>query len=92
MWLDFDKSETHLLMAILIKKQPVDNEFLSLGLTYKMQENHKNALEYFNKALEENVSRAAESVADVGWDTQADLLEEKNYGGVVLMLLKYYFP
>ena len=51
---DLDKSETHLLMSILIKKQPVDAEYLSLGLTYKMQEKHKDALDYFNKALEEN--------------------------------------
>ena len=51
---DLEKSETHFLMAILLKKQPVDAEYLSLGLTYKMQENHKDALEYFNKALEEN--------------------------------------
>jgi tetratricopeptide (TPR) repeat protein len=49
-----ENSETHLLMAILIKKQPVDAEYLSLGLTYKMQENHKDALEYFIKALQEN--------------------------------------
>ena len=51
---DLDKSETHLLMSILIKKQPVDAEYLSLGLTYKMQEKYKDALDYFNKALEEN--------------------------------------
>ena len=51
---DLDKSETHLLMAILIKKQPVDAEFLSLGLTYKLQGKHKEALDYFNKALDEN--------------------------------------
>ncbi|MGY5847889.1 tetratricopeptide repeat protein [Salegentibacter sp. HM20] len=51
---DLEKSETHLLMSILIKKQPVDAEFLSLGLTYKLQEKHKDALEYFDKALEEN--------------------------------------
>jgi tetratricopeptide (TPR) repeat protein len=51
---ELDKSETHLLMSILIKKQPVDAEFLSLGLTYKLQEKHKDALEYFIKALEEN--------------------------------------
>lgn len=51
---DLDKSETHLLMAILIKKQPVDAEFLSLGLTYKLQEKYKEALDYFDKALEEN--------------------------------------
>jgi len=41
-------------MSILIKKQPVDAEYLSLGLTYKMQEKYKDALDYFNKALEEN--------------------------------------
>lgn len=29
-------------------------EYLSLGLTYKMQEKHKDALDYFNKSLEEN--------------------------------------
>lgn len=51
---DLEKSEMHLLMAILIKKQPVDAEFLSLGLTYKLQKDHKKALEYFNRSLEEN--------------------------------------
>ncbi len=51
---DLDKSETHLLMAILIKNQPVDAEFLSLGLTKKLQEDYKPALDYLNKALEEN--------------------------------------
>jgi len=51
---DLKRSETHLLMAILIKKQPVDAEYLSLGLTYKLQKDHKSALEYLNKALEEN--------------------------------------
>lgn len=51
---DLDNSETHFLMAILIKNQPVDAEYLSLALTYKMQKKHKEALEYFNKALAEN--------------------------------------
>ncbi|MEP6262268.1 MAG: tetratricopeptide repeat protein [Gillisia sp.] len=51
---DLQKSEVHLLMAILIKKQPVDAEYLSLGLTYKLQKDHKKAFEYLNKALEEN--------------------------------------
>jgi len=51
---DLKKSETHLLMALLIKKQPVDAEFLSLALTYKLQEDYKKALQYFNSALEEN--------------------------------------
>lgn len=51
---DLEKSEMHLLMAVLIKKQPVDAEFLSLGLNYKLQKDHKKALAYFNKSLEEN--------------------------------------
>lgn len=51
---ELKKSETHLLMALLIKKQPVDAEFLSLGLTYKLQEDYEKALQYFNSALEEN--------------------------------------
>ena len=51
---DLKKSETHLLMALLIKKQPVDAEFLSLALTYKLQGDHEKSLQYFNSALEEN--------------------------------------
>ncbi|MCM4161572.1 tetratricopeptide repeat protein [Antarcticibacterium flavum] len=51
---ELDKSETHLLMSILIKKQPVDAEYLSLGLTYKLKEQYKDALDYLNKALDEN--------------------------------------
>jgi len=51
---DLKRSETHLLMALLIKKQPVDAEYLSLALTYKLQEDYKKALQYFNSALEEN--------------------------------------
>lgn len=51
---DLKKSETHLLMSLLIKKQPVDAEYLSLALTYKLQEDYKKALQYFNSALEEN--------------------------------------
>ncbi len=51
---DLKKSETHLLMSLLIKKQPVDAEFLSLALTYKLQEDYEKAFQYFNSALEEN--------------------------------------
>ena len=51
---DLEKSEMHLLMAVLIKKQPVDAEFLSLGFNYKLQKDHKKSMEYFNSALMEN--------------------------------------
>lgn len=51
---DFQKSEIELLMAILIKKQPVDAEFLSLALAYKGLEDYKNMFKYTEAALEEN--------------------------------------
>lgn len=51
---EYEESEKHLLLAVLLKKQPVDAEFLSLGLTYKFKEDYKNALKYFNLSLEEN--------------------------------------
>lgn len=75
-----------------LNKQPELSDRVKLDDQHNIEEYQKNYEANVNKALEENVSQAAESVADVGWDTQADLLEEKNYDGVVLMLLKYYFP
>lgn len=75
-----------------LNKQPELSARVKLDDQHNIEEYQKNYEANVNKALEENVSRAAKSVADVGWDTQDDLLEEKNYDGVVLMLLKYYFP
>lgn len=75
-----------------LNKQPELSARVKLDDQHNIEEYQENYEANVNKALEENVSQAAGSVADVGWDTQADLLEEKNYGGVVLMLLKYYFP
>ena len=75
-----------------LNKQPELSARVKLDEQHNIEEYQENYEANVNKALEENVSQAAESVADVGWDTQADLLEEKNYDGVVLMLLKYYFP
>ena len=75
-----------------LNKQPELSARVELDDQHNTEEYLENYEVNVNKALEENVSRTAESVANIGWDTQADLLEEKNYGGVVLMLLKYYFP
>ena len=75
-----------------LNKQPELSARVKLDDQHNIEEYRENYEANVNKALEENVSQAAESVADVGWDTQADFLEEKNYDGVVLMLLKYYFP
>jgi tetratricopeptide (TPR) repeat protein len=51
---DYENSEKHLLLAILFKDQILDEEYTSLGLTYKLLEDPKLALNYFNKAIEEN--------------------------------------
>ncbi|WP_029034110.1 tetratricopeptide repeat protein [Salinimicrobium terrae] len=51
---EYENSEEHLLQAILLKDMILDEEYTSLGLTYKFSEKPKEALTYFNKALEEN--------------------------------------
>lgn len=43
-----------------------------------------------NKSLEQVVKPYAESVANTGWEVQADLLGEVNYDGVVKLLLDYF--
>jgi len=48
------KAQQHFTMALLIKKQPVDREYLNIGLTFKRQEDFKSAFENFESALEEN--------------------------------------
>lgn len=51
---EYKNSEGHLLQAILLKDVILDEEFTSLGLTYKYSDEPKKAMEYFNKALAEN--------------------------------------
>jgi tetratricopeptide (TPR) repeat protein len=51
---EYKNSEGHLLTAILLKDRPLDNEYFSLGLTYKLLEQPKKALKYFNRAVEED--------------------------------------
>ncbi|MBO4515552.1 MAG: DUF3810 family protein, partial [Lachnospiraceae bacterium] len=38
----------------------------------------------------QSLSTVSEQVADVGWSTQAELLQENSYDGVVKMVLEYY--
>lgn len=49
-----EKAQQHFTMALLIKKQPVDREYLNIGLTFKRQEKFKEAFKNFELALEEN--------------------------------------
>ena len=51
---NYENSEGHLLQAILLKDVILDEEFTSLGLTYKFANKPQEAFTYFNKALEEN--------------------------------------
>jgi tetratricopeptide (TPR) repeat protein len=78
---DYEKSEFHLLAAILLKDQLIDAEFLSLALTYKMAKDYKKALEYFEKALEENPmnERALYERATAADAYYEDLETRRNY-------------
>ncbi|MCP9198776.1 tetratricopeptide repeat protein [Gramella sp. GC03-9] len=49
-----DKAQQHFTMALLIKKQPVDNEYVNIGLSFKRQENFQEAYRNFKMALGEN--------------------------------------
>lgn len=40
--------------------------------------------------LLEDYADEAEEISDVGWNTQAQILQEYNYDGVVLLMLRYY--
>lgn len=51
---EVEKAQQHFTMALLIKKQPVDREYLNIGLTFKRMEDFKSAFKNFESALEEN--------------------------------------
>lgn len=51
---EVEKAQQHFTMALLIRKQPVDSEYLNIGITFKRQEDFKSAYSNFKKALEEN--------------------------------------
>jgi len=51
---EVEKAQQQFTMALLIKKQPVDREYLNIGLTFKRQEDFKSAFENFESSLEEN--------------------------------------
>lgn len=51
---EVEKAQQHFTMALLIKKQPVDREYVNIGITFKRQENFQEAYKNFQKALEEN--------------------------------------
>lgn len=51
---DLKAAETHGLLAILYKDQPLFEEYYTLSRTYEMKKDWKNAMKYVNRSLEEN--------------------------------------
>ncbi len=45
-----------------------------------------------NEFVEKNLKKPAEKVAEVGWETQGNILGSNSYDGLSLMLLQYYIP
>ena len=49
-----EKAKIHFTMALLIKKQPVDSEYVNIGISFKRLEQYQEAYQNFQKAPEEN--------------------------------------
>ncbi|MDD6070833.1 MAG: DUF3810 family protein [Clostridiales bacterium] len=72
------------------KKQPDLSEQVVWD-TFDMENEYEEAYEEgVNPVLEDKVSTYAEEVSEVGWETQAEILDELNYDGVVRLVLEYY--
>lgn len=73
----------------LYYEQPRMSELIEQDEMDAIEEYQEQYDEEVNKTLEV-LSPYAEEVAEVGWDTQADILQEACYDGVVELLLKYF--
>ncbi|MCC4213474.1 tetratricopeptide repeat protein [Leeuwenhoekiella parthenopeia] len=51
---DLEAAESHGLLAVFFKDQPLDDEYYTLSRTYEMKKDWKNAMKYVNLSLEEN--------------------------------------
>lgn len=71
-------------------RQPMLSNRVEKDMLEVDEEGEEAYEEGVNPVLEEKVSTYAEDVAKVGWETQAEILKEDNYDGVVRMILEYY--
>ena len=51
---DFENAERHGKMAIYFKNLPMEDEYYTLGNTYKIHKDWQQSIEYLNKAIEED--------------------------------------
>ena len=70
--------------------QPQLSEQVSTDLNYVAEQREQAYEENVDKQAEEEFSGLAQSLSEVGWSTQDQVLQENNYSGVVGLLLDYY--
>ena len=73
----YDEKDEHAVLSQVWKDQKAAREKLE-----KLYESESH--------LFAGLSEVAEKIAKTGWETQADILGEDNYDGVVLLMLDYY--
>ncbi len=70
-----------------IEEHPIDPQVIADVIDASLEADE--AYQSEDHPLEDFADEATE-ISEVGWDTQAQILQEYNYDGVVLLLLKYY--
>ena len=70
-----------------IEEHPIDPQVIADVIDASLEADE--AYQSEEHPLEDFADEATE-ISEVGWDTQAQILQEYNYDGVVLLLLKYY--
>ncbi|MBO7355314.1 MAG: DUF3810 family protein, partial [Lachnospiraceae bacterium] len=70
-----------------IEEHPINPQVIADAINASLEAEEDYQSE--DHPLEDFADEATE-ISEVGWDTQAQILQEYNYDGVVLLLLKYY--
>ncbi len=51
---DFENAEKYILQALLLQDLPLDREYIKLATIYNIQNKHKEAIETYKRAIDEN--------------------------------------